>query len=203
MNQLIKEVGLNLKPGKYIIAVSGGIDSVVLLDLLSKKTGLKLIVAHFDHGIRSNSKQDRLFVEELSKDYKLPFHYKSVQLGKDASELVAREARYSFLFEICESEQALGVITAHHKDDVIETAIFNLIRGSGRKGISSLDSSGKLRRPLLKITKDEIMAYAKQNDIVWREDQSNKDLKYSRNLIRHKLSSQKKSKNFLNLTQHI
>ena len=86
---------------------------------------------------------------------------------------------------------AAAIITAHHQDDVIETSIFNLLRGTGRKGLTSLRSSNGLIRPLLGVTKNQIQQYAVEHNLTWREDSTNAQLKYSRNKIRHKLATTK------------
>ncbi len=175
------------QPGTYIVAVSGGVDSVVLLDLLCKQTDLKLIVAHFDHGIRDNSATDSQFVKKMANKYNLPFELGNAQLGKDASEDQARNARYSFLHEIKDKHNASQIITAHHSDDIVETIIINLTRGTGWRGLSSLRSTEHILRPLLDFTKADILDYAKSNKLKWVEDSTNQDLKYLRNEIRHKI----------------
>lgn len=179
---------IDVEPGKYVVAVSGGVDSVVLLNVLSMLPEVEIIVAHFDHGIRENSDEDRKFVESLAEKYNLPFEYNREELGPDASEALARERRYEFLGEVCEKYEAKAIITAHHKDDLLETAIINLLRGTGRKGLNSL-KSGTIIRPLLDITKEKIKDYALKNKLKWREDTTNKDEKYLRNKVRSKLGS--------------
>ena len=179
-----------LKPGKYVIAVSGGVDSVTLLDIISKQEGIELLVAHLDHGTRPDSKLDQKLVGDLAKNYGFKYETKSLMLGSNASEELARKARYQFLFDVMKSNNAVAIITAHHSDDVIETSIFNLLRGTGRKGVTSLRSSDKLIRPLLGVSKDQIRNYASEHKLVWREDSTNIDLKYSRNQIRQKLAKE-------------
>lgn len=175
---------IDIKPGKYVVAVSGGVDSVVLLDLLAKQEGVKLTVAHFDHGIREDSAKDRLFVAELAAKYKLPFVFNMGNLGADASEDTARKARYDFLGMVQKSIEATAIITAHHQDDMVETAIINLLRGTGRKGLTALQSSEEIIRPLLSFTKQELIAYAKEHKLQWQEDPTNQDTKYLRNYVR-------------------
>lgn len=195
---------IKLKPGTYIVAVSGGVDSVVLLDLLNKQPDLKLIVAHFNHGIRSDSTKDAKYVEDLAGQYSLQFELGSAELGQDASEEQARDARYKFLNKVKSQYNALQIITAHHSDDVVETIIINLIRGTGWRGLSSLRSTDHLARPLLDFTKKDILDYAKDNNLQWVEDSTNKDLKYLRNEIRHKIvtkMSTKQRQHFLDLYQ--
>lgn len=178
-----------IESGTYIVAVSGGVDSVALLDLLSKQTELHLVVAHFDHGIRPDSLEDAKFVEALAGKYELKFELGKASLGSDASEEQARDARYKFLQDIKAGHKAKQIITAHHSDDIVETIIINLIRGTGWRGLSSLRSTKEILRPLLDFTKDDILDYAKENNLSWVEDSSNQDLKYLRNEIRHKLVS--------------
>ncbi|MDO8335839.1 MAG: tRNA lysidine(34) synthetase TilS [Candidatus Saccharibacteria bacterium] len=177
----------SLKTGTYIVAVSGGVDSVVLLDLLSKQSGLQLIIAHFDHGIRSNSATDSQFVKQLALKYDLNFELGSASLGKDASEEQARDARYSFLSSVKDKYNARQIITAHHSDDIVETIIINLTRGTGWRGLISLRSTEHVLRPLLNFTKADILAYAKSNKLSWVEDSTNQEIKYLRNEIRHKI----------------
>lgn len=176
---------VKVKPGTYIVAVSGGVDSVVLLDMLARQKGLHLVVAHFDHGIREDSGADRQFVQSLAEKYGLPFEYEEGKLGAETSEALAREERYKFLHAKKEKHGADAIITAHHQDDVIETAIINMLRGTGRKGLTSLGSQGGIVRPLLGLTKNNLVSYAKEKELVWREDSTNIDMKYLRNYVRH------------------
>lgn len=192
---------VDIKPGRYIVAVSGGVDSVVLLDLLYnelKNPKKDLIVAHFDHGIRADSAKDRKFVEGLARRYGLEFFYEEGRLGPEASEALAREKRYEFLKEVKSKTGADAIVTAHHKDDVVETVIINILRGTGRKGLSSLSSRPGIIRPLLDFSKKQIADYAKRNNLVWREDATNQDERYLRNYVRHnlvgKLSDEQKNK---------
>ena len=170
-----------------MIAVSGGVDSMVLLDILQQQTGLELIVAHFDHGIRPDSAKDRQLVQQAAERYGLLFEYGEGRLGPKASEATARQARYAFLHAVCKKYKAEALITAHHQDDLIETALLNLVRGTGRKGLSSLRSTPLIKRPLLRLTKQSVMAYAVKNNIVWHEDITNQDTSYLRNYIRQNI----------------
>lgn len=200
-----KDMKLDLPLGKYVVAVSGGVDSVVLLHLLAqieneerrmtndeKKNSafliphspFTLVVAHFDHGIRADSAKDRLFVEKLVTEYSLEFAYDEGKLGVNASEAEAREARYKFLRSVMSRTKSEAIVTAHHQDDVIETAIINLLRGTKAKGLSSLKSTAEIIRPLLSLTKAQIIKYANDQGLTWREDPSNQDPKYLRNYVR-------------------
>jgi len=185
---------LRLTPGRYVVAVSGGVDSMALLHMLKDMPDLQLTVAHFDHGIRPDSDQDRRLVQEISYQYKLPFVYKEGKLGAETSEEDARNARYEFLRDIQKQVAAEAIITAHHQDDVIETAIHNLIRGTGRKGMSSLKSTDGIIRPLLHLPKSHLQSYAKEQNLLWREDSTNTDTAYKRNYIRHEIIPKLKSR---------
>ncbi len=178
---------IKLPAGHYVVAVSGGVDSVVLLDILRQYPGITLTVAHFDHGIRPDSRVDRLHVEALARRHGLPFVYSEGALGAETSEEKARNARYAFLRQVQKQTSADGIITAHHMNDVLETATHNLIRGTGRKGMASLKSVDGILRPLLHLPKDKLLSYAKENGLKWREDSTNNDMRYRRNYIRHQL----------------
>lgn len=178
---------VTVNPGTYVVAVSGGVDSMVLLDLLAKTPKLKLIVAHYNHGIREDSDLDRKIVQDAASKYKLPFVFDEGKLGQNSSEALARDARYTFLNKIKEAAQANAIITAHHEDDMLETAVINLLRGTYRHGVTSLKSKPELLRPLLHTTKEQIKNYAKENKINWREDYTNEDDKYFRNHVRNNI----------------
>lgn len=167
---------------KYLVAVSGGIDSVALLDTLVREKKHELVVVHFDHGIRSDSAADARFVEGLAKKYHLPFVMKREELGEKASEEMARTRRYAFLREEAEKYSAT-IVTAHHADDVIETIAINLIRGTGWRGLAVLDSPD-IVRPLLALTKQQLRDYANEYRLEWVEDSTNASTDYLRNRIR-------------------
>ncbi len=165
------------------MAVSGGVDSLVLLYLLCKRPGLELIVAHFNHGIRPDSAKDEQLVKGAAKKYGLPVEVGYGYLGTGASEEAARKARYGFLKIAKEKHSADAIITAHHQDDLIETAFINIIRGTGPRGLTAILHSD-IKRPLLPFRKTEIIDYARAQGIKWREDSSNQDLSYLRNYVR-------------------
>lgn len=170
------------------MAVSGGVDSMVLLDVLQAMPDMDLVVAHYDHGIRADSVVDRQLVEQTAKGYGLPFFTESGNLGQGASEATARKARYDFLHRVKTRVQAQAIITAHHQDDLVETAIINLLRGTGRKGLSSMQSGDEVIRPLLKVPKAELYDYARKHPkITWHTDSTNASDAYLRNYIRNHL----------------
>ena len=171
---------------KYVLAVSGGVDSIVLLDILAHQLDFKdIVVAHFDHGIRSESCDDAIFVSELAEKYGLIFETKREELGVGASEELARERRYNFLWSVAKKYDA-KLVTAHHGDDVIETIAINLSRGTGWRGLAAMDS--EIFRPLTNNLKSDILDYAKQNNLAWREDKTNASDDYLRNRIRRQLA---------------
>lgn len=181
---------LEIEPGKYVVTVSGGVDSVALLDMLTKLPDVQLIVAHYDHGIRPDSNKDRVLVQKLAARHGLPFVYAEGKLGPGTSEAAGRQARYDFFHKVRQEYDAKAIITAHHQDDMLETAILNLIRGTGRKGLSSLISRADIIRPMLHLSKSQILAYAKKRGLTWHEDSTNADERYLRNYIRHHLLPQ-------------
>ena len=177
---------MDIEPGKYVVAVSGGVDSMVLLDLLSKKSGVEVVVAHFNHGIRPDSDLDERLVAKTARRYSLLFEVGYGKLGPKTSEGQARRARYAYLKDLERKHKANGIITAHHQDDLIETALINILRGTGRQGLSAIHSK-EIIRPLLNVPKKEILNYAQSHNIKWREDKTNTDLTYLRNYIRYKI----------------
>lgn len=187
---------MKVSPKKYLIAVSGGVDSVVLLDMLAKKHE-NILVAHFDHGIREDSKEDAIFVRQLAVKYGVKFFTKREELGANASEEKARRARYKFLRELSEKQNAT-IVTAHHLDDVVETIIINMVRGTGWRGLAVLNAED-IYRPLINLKKQEIINYAKQNNLKWREDSTNSLNVYMRNIVRHKIDLNNEQKNELQI----
>jgi tRNA(Ile)-lysidine synthetase-like protein len=182
----------------YIVAVSGGVDSSVLLHQLVNHdqaiakdipTGSVFIVAHVNHGMRgASSNSDQEFVRSLASTYGLVFETCDLDLGSDASEERARTERYAFLDSLVVKYNANGIILAHHSDDIIETAVINFIRGTGRRGLSSLGSTKMRTRPLLHMAKADIIDYAKAHNLTWVEDETNDSHKYLRNRVRSKIN---------------
>lgn len=180
-------------PHTFIVAVSGGVDSCALLHMIKHQYDKlpdallhdpHIVVAHVDHGIRDTSLRDKQHVESLAHDYGYEFESIELSLGKDAGEEEARIKRYEFLDNLRSKYHADAVVTAHHADDVLETAVINLVRGTGRRGLSSLKTGPHRLRPILDLTKDDLMQYAEQHKLAWNEDETNADLKYLRNRVR-------------------
>ena len=177
---------------KIVLAVSGGVDSVVLLDFLARlkeshEFDQDVIVAHFDHGIRTDSAEDLELVRNLAKKYGFEFVSEQGNLGNNASEDTARQARYNFLRSVAARESA-KIATAHHKNDIVESIAINLHRGTGWRGLAVLDSPD-IWRPLLQFEKSQILDYAKKHNLVWHEDSTNTDEKYLRNKFRRLITT--------------
>ena len=174
---------------KYVVAVSGGVDSVVLLDILVKSSQYGLVVAHFDHGIRDDSADDARFVKGLADSYGLPFEMRREELGANAGEELARTRRYEFLQQAVDKHEAAWIATAHHMNDIAETIAINLTRGTGWRGLAVLNRNDVIR-PLLNMTKKEIIEYALQHNLEWCEDSTNQSDTYLRNRLRRKITDE-------------
>jgi tRNA(Ile)-lysidine synthase len=170
----------------FVVAVSGGVDSVVLLHMMAtrKAENVELIVAHYDHGIRTDSARDLELVKGLASKYGLTFESAKGNLGAKASEAEARFSRYKFLRSVRDKHQAEKIVTAHHQDDVIETMIINIIRGTGPRGLAVMNDDKEILRPLINKKKSELIDYAIAHKLEWNEDETNSDDKYLRNYIR-------------------
>ena len=175
---------VNFPEGKYILAVSGGVDSVTLLHMLAGQPGVEVVVAHFDHGIRPDSAHDADFVAGLAAGYGLPYVTERAELGMGVSEAAARTARYAFLRRVLTEQKALAVLTAHHQDDLLETMLMHVLRGTGRRGLSPMRSQPDIVRPLINLPKKDILDYAAKHSLAWREDSTNADPQYLRNAVR-------------------
>ena len=172
---------------RRLIAVSGGVDSVVLLDTILRHGQDKVVVAHFDHGIRAESAADARFVAGLAHRYKVPYVTRREELGPAASEDVARRRRYQFLFDAA-ARWGGRVMTAHHQDDVIETIALNLRRGTRWRGLAVMGDP-RIERPLLEWTKQDIYDYALRHRLEWVEDATNRSDAYLRNQLRRQLQA--------------
>ena len=206
MNKVLKTVEKTitiygmLKPkDSVVIGVSGGPDSVALLHILfliAPRLSLKLGVAHLNHSLRHNdSDKDEQFVEVLAKKYDLPCytHKKDVRNfqieNKLSLEQAARGVRYAFLNDIANAMQYNKIAVGHHSDDNAELILMNLFRGSGTQGLSGIPPvrDQKIIRPLIELSRTEIIDFLSQNKLEYVSDVSNTDTKYLRNRVRHEL----------------
>ena len=184
-----------LQPGeRVLVGVSGGVDSVVLLNILLK-TGFECIVAHCNFHLRgSESDRDEQFVEKLAKEYgvlfkKIDFDTKGyAKSNKISIEMAARELRYEWFNRVAKEIHSESIVVAHHADDSIETFLLNLVRGTGLKGLTGIDAkNGNIVRPLLTCTRQELEKYAKENNLQAVFDSTNASNDYSRNKIRNQV----------------
>lgn len=185
--QNIRTHALWMPDESVVIGVSGGRDSVVLLDVLHRTQGLhggRLSVLTVDHGVRSESAEDACFVESLATERGLPVRRVTASLGPSASEAQCRAVRRSALLEAGGDVIALG----HHARDHAETLLLRLMRGTGPRGVGGMaPRSGVWVRPLLDIAVDDVAAYADATGLAWREDPSNQHPGFLRNRVRHQV----------------
>lgn len=183
------------KNTSLVVACSGGPDSMCLLDLVTKlkdELNLNIIVAHVNHKLRSESEEEANMVENYSKENNLIFELLEITdyINGNFSEEDARKRRYKFFNEVIEKYHATALLTAHHGDDLIETILMRLTRGSNLSGYIGIkeisqNENYKTLRPLLSVTKDEIINYLKENNVPYRLDKTNQELKHTRNRYRH------------------
>ncbi|MBL8158953.1 tRNA lysidine(34) synthetase TilS [Candidatus Saccharibacteria bacterium] len=174
--------------GIYVVGVSGGVDSVVLLDLLWRQLGgPQLIVAHINHGLRDDAAADGRFVAGLAQRYGARYEQRDLPDVSHLSEEAGRRARYAFFASVGAAHGADGIITAHHADDVVETIAINLVRGTGWRGLCSLRSRPGVWRPLLSVRKTAVYEYAMRHGLEWCEDSTNHSHDYLRNTLRRRL----------------
>jgi tRNA(Ile)-lysidine synthase len=179
---------------KLLLAMSGGLDSMVLLHLLSQ-CKLDFGVAHCNFGLRADdSDADAKFVEEICTKNRIPFEIKKFktkahsQKHKISTQMAARELRYSWFEEILEKKNYDKIITAHHLDDQLETFMINTARGSGLSGLIGIpENNSTVVRPMLPFTRKEILEYAQAENLEWREDISNASDIYLRNALRNQV----------------
>jgi tRNA(Ile)-lysidine synthase len=177
------------RPGAAVVAVSGGADSAALLDLLhgiAPALGLTLIVAHVDHGIQSPSRQVAKSVRALAERYGLPFESTELHLGPDATETEARRARYAWLRDVQRRRGAAYLVTAHHRDDQVETVVLRALRGTAPAGLAGIARRGRggLVRPLLPFTRRELAEHAAARGLPVHDDPANRDPRHLRSWIR-------------------
>lgn len=208
----IKEHGLIAKGDSILIGLSGGADSVFLtvaLKELTDKWGVELFAVHVNHNMRGEaSDKDEAFAFQLARSMEIPFFSQRLNLKKGARakeddlssqsmptgsfEADMRDARFIVYKQFAEKFKINKIALAHQEDDLVETILFRFMRGSGIIGLSGIEpqnevSGIKIIRPILYVSKEEIIEYLKSRDFIWREDKSNFDVSITRNRIRHDL----------------
>jgi len=196
--RFLRRLGTVPRTPPAVVGVSGGLDSVVLLDLLQRAGLTKVVVAHFHHGLRGKeADRDAEFVGKLAESGGAKFVLGRGQTrvrakkNKESIEQAARELRRKFFARTAKQQGATVLFLAHHAGDAAETMLFHLARGGGRRGLGSLRAEADLiegiviTRPLLAFTRTEIETYAKARQLRWREDKSNRSADFTRNRLRH------------------
>ncbi len=184
----------DLAQKRVLLAVSGGLDSVVLAEL-AYRANLDFALAHVNFGLRdAESDGDEDFVKILAERYGRPFFTKKMETKAFAqthglsTQLAARKLRYAWFDELLDAHGFNYLATAHHRDDALETLLLNLIRGAGLAGLAAIPArNGRIIRPLLAASREEIAQFAAKNGLAWREDRSNATDDYPRNFIRHRV----------------
>ncbi|MDH3698001.1 MAG: tRNA lysidine(34) synthetase TilS [Flavobacteriaceae bacterium] len=183
-----------LRESSFLIACSGGVDSTVLAHLCHK-ADLSFALAHVNYQLRdAESDADAQFTASLADEFGVPYYSTSfdtaaLKVEEEGSlQQIARKLRYSWFDELLEQEDFTYVVTAHHRDDNLETFLIHVLRGTGIDGLTGIPAKrGQIRRPLLQFSKEEIQVYAGENKLQWREDKTNETDDYLRNTVRHKL----------------
>lgn len=179
---------------KVLLATSGGVDSMVMVYLF-EQLHFDFAIAHCNFQLRGlESFGDQNFVQDYAENNKIPFfitQFDTQAFANDyklSTQVAARELRYSWFYELLETQQFDYILTAHHADDNLETFLINLSRGTGLEGLTGIPAQNEnVIRPLLVFSRAEIVAFAQEYKITWREDSSNASDKYLRNKIRHDL----------------
>jgi len=190
----IEEKKLFTKDDKLLLAVSGGCDSVVLMHLC-KQAGFSISIAHCNYRLRGNdSDADEYFVKHLAQLSDIPVfveHFETEVVAENEKTSVqetARNLRYRWFQQLAKKHNFSAILTAHHLNDSIETIFLNITRGSGIGGLKGIrEKNRNISRPLLFATRSQIREYAASQNLIWREDQSNFENKYSRNKIRNQV----------------
>ena len=194
---LRREVGASMRRAgledgqTVVVAVSGGLDSVVLLHVFCfsrTAPSLNVVAAHYDHGMRAGSQEDLDWTRGLARSWGCGFREDRAP-APVTSEEEARGARYGFLERVRAVRAASLVVTAHHADDQAETVLFRIVRGTGLRGLRGIPERRPphIWRPLLPFERSSLEAYAAENGLSWREDPTNRDLRFARNALRSRI----------------
>jgi len=188
---LIRSENLFTTTDQLLLGVSGGKDSMAMAHLMLE-LGYSIAIAHVNYQLRGiDSNKDENLVKDFAKSLRVPFFLKKLERNELAGTGIqqnARKIRYQYFEEIAKKDDFDLILTAHHRDDLIETVLLNFLRGAGPDGMAGIRAKrGIIRRPLLNIKSEEIHQYVKKHKIPWREDVSNAESKYYRNFIRNEL----------------
>lgn len=203
MNEVLKEISQTLKNKTVITAISGGPDSMCLLNLLLKvkcNTNINIIAAHVNHNLREESKKEAQMVKEFCIKNNIKYEYEEIIKYEGNTEEYGRKKRYSFFENLTKKYNADYLLTAHHGDDLSETIIMRMIKGTnikemiGFKKITNRENY-KIYRPLICLTKEEIINYCKKNNIKYALDKSNEEDIYMRNRVRKYILPELKKEN--------
>ncbi len=181
-----------------VLGVSGGADSMALLEVFDKirhAWGLQVIVCHVNHGLRKSADADERFVKKICDQRGIPCHCVRITMPakpKDSIEQLAREKRFAALIKTAKKLNADAVALAHHQNDLAETVLMRIIRGSGLQGLQAILPKRRINgtlfiRPLIHQTREDIEKFLTQEGVSYRNDPTNSDLKFFRNKIRHQL----------------
>ena len=216
MNEVIKDIKRTIKPNNTIIVgTSGGPDSMCLLDILiNMKNKYQIICAHVNHNLRKESKKEAKMVKKYCEKNKIKFELYEIKKYEGNIENHARVQRYKFFEKLIKKYNAKYLLTAHHGDDLIETILMRIARGTDIKGLKGFTritdrKNYQIYRPLIFITKEEILKYLKEHDITYALDKTNEDDKYTRNRFRKyilphlKKENKNIHKNFIKLSNSI
>ena len=194
--KIIEKYNLIKANDKIVLGVSGGPDSLFMLNILNnlkEKLQIELVVAHINHMIREEADQEEEFVRQFCEKINIPFYSKRIEVEKYANnnklglEEAGRKIRYEFFEEICNTTGANKIAVAHNKNDKVETMIMHMLRGSGISGLQGIQAqtNNKIIRPIIEIERKDIEKYCEEQDLKPRIDKSNFDNTYTRNKIRN------------------
>ena len=197
VDRALQADGLSLHGRTIVVGLSGGADSVALVDALAslrRRRGFRLVAAHLDHGLRSGSRDDAAFCAAFCATLDVPLRAATADVRARAArergglEQAARRERYAFLRAVRDEEGAAAILVAHTRDDQAETLLLRLLRGAGATGLAGMrPRAGDILRPLLDVSRAEVLDHLRERGLAWREDPSNADPAHRRNRVRHEL----------------
>ncbi len=193
--EYIEREGILRGVQSLLVAISGGPDSMALADLMMRKYGhLKIALIHLNHGLREAADREEAFIRSYGQERQIPVYSKKIDIRAEAAknkigiEEAGRLARYGYFRQVMAAVPAQVVLTAHHQDDQAETVLANLLRGSGLEGLAAMAPfECGLGRPFLAVDKEEILSYCRGKKIPYFLDETNGDVSFRRNRIRHRL----------------